>query len=70
MPKGLLRMALGWMMIGDGLAALFAPSAYMRRWQVGNGFIDDLLEYFAENPRVTRSVAVAEIVAGVTLLSK
>jgi hypothetical protein len=63
-------MALGWMMIGDGLAAFFAPSAYMRRWQVGEGFIDDLLEYFVQNPGVTRGVAAAEIAAGVTLLTK
>jgi hypothetical protein len=66
MPKGILRLTLGWMMIGDGLAAFFAPEAYMRRWQVGDGFIDDLLEYFVQNPSVTRGVAIAEVVAGVT----
>lgn len=70
MPKGLLRMAIGWMLVGDGMAALFAPAAYMRRWQIGEGFIDDLLEFFAENPGVTRGIAAAEVVAGVTLLLK
>lgn len=63
-------MALGWMLVGDGLAAFFAPSSYIRRWQVGNGFIDDLLEYFIENPGVTRGVAAGEVIAGVALLVK
>lgn len=70
MPKGILRLALGWMMIGDGLAAFFAPAAYMRRWQVGSGFVDDLMEYFVQHPGVTRTVAASEVVAGLTLLVK
>lgn len=54
-------------MLADGIRAFLAPSACARRLEFGNPFIDDILEYFAENPGVVRSFSVAEITVGIWL---
>ena len=57
----------GIVLLADGASALSAPRRYLRNLQNGTPIIDDLLEFFAENPELTRKFATAEIVAGLWL---
>jgi hypothetical protein len=57
----------GIVLLADGATALAAPREYLRALQKGTPIIDDLLEFFAENPDLTRKFSVAEMVLGVWL---
>jgi hypothetical protein len=48
-------------MLIDGIRAFRAPAECARRLEFGNPFIDDVLEYFAENPDLARGFSIAEI---------
>jgi hypothetical protein len=52
-------------MIGDGLAGLIWPREYLRKLKVGPEPLNDVLEAFAERPRMTRALCVAEVALGV-----
>ncbi len=58
----------GLLLIGDGINALSAPREYLRQLQTGTPLIDDLLEFFAQQPELTREVSVAEIALGAWLV--
>lgn len=62
-----VRRSLGLLLIGDGIRALLAPQQYVRRLQGGTPLIDDILEYFAENRRLTLSFSITEIAIGLWL---
>jgi hypothetical protein len=62
-----VRRAVGAFMLADGIRAFLAPSACARRLEFGNPYIDDVLEYFAENPGLVRGFSVAEIAVGIWL---
>lgn len=64
-----IRRSLGILLVADGIRALAAPEAYARRLQTGTPLIDDLLEYFAENRRLTVSFSVAEMAMGLWLVA-
>ena len=59
-----LSRAFGLILLADGGAALVSPRQYLRQLQTGTPLIDDLLEYFAQNPELTRNLSLLEIVAG------
>jgi hypothetical protein len=44
-----------------------APQSYARNLQGGNPLIDDILDYFAENPRLMLRFSITEIVVGLWL---
>jgi hypothetical protein len=54
----------GIVLLVDGAAALSSPRAYLRSLEKGTPIIDDLLEFFAENPDLTRKFSILEIAAG------
>lgn len=58
---------LGLAMLADGAAALSAPRTYLRNLEKGTPIIDDLLEFFAENPDLTRKFAIVEVGLGLWL---
>lgn len=64
----LLTRSLGLMMVLDGVSALISPREYPRQLEIGLPVIDDVLEYFAERPELTRGVSVAEIALGAWLI--
>ena len=63
----LLSRILGVAMLADGIGALISPRDYPRRLQTGTPMIDDLLEFFAENPDMTRGFSIVEIAIGAWL---
>ena len=65
-----LRKTIGYLMVADGLAALIAPRDYIRKLEFGNSLVNDLLEYFAERPELTRGFSVSEIAIGLFLALK
>lgn len=58
---------LGIVLVADGAAALSSPRAYLQSLEKGTPIIDDLLEFFAENPDLTRKISVFEIGLGLWL---
>ncbi len=62
-----IRRSIGAFMLVDGIRAFLAPSACARRLEFGNPYIDDILEYFAENPGLIRGFSLTEMVIGVWL---
>lgn len=54
----------GLVLLADGAAALNSPRKYLRQLEKGTPIIDDLLEFFAQNPDLTRKFAIAEIATG------
>lgn len=58
---------LGIVMLADGATALSSPRAYLRSLEKGTPIIDDLLEFFAENPDLTRKFSIFEIGLGLWL---
>ena len=58
---------LGLVLIADGTMALSAPRSYLRSLEKGTPIIDDLLEFFAQNPELTRQFSMAEVIAGLWL---
>ncbi len=63
-----VRRSLGLLLLGDGIRALVAPQKYVRGLQRGSPMIDDMLEYLAENPRVTLSYSITEMAIGLWLV--
>lgn len=59
-----VRRSLGMLMLVDGALGLIFPSEYMRKLEFGIPLMDDILDYFAENPKLTQRVAIGEIVLG------
>ncbi len=62
-----VRRSLGALFLVDGLSAFLSPIEYPRKLECGAPMIDDMLDYFAENPEVTRRLAFAEIAIGLWL---
>lgn len=52
----------------DGVRGFLSPVEYPRRLQFGNALWDDIMDYFAENPDLTRKLSVAEAAVGAWLL--
>lgn len=52
-------------MLTDGIRAFLAPSECARRLEFGNPYIDDVLEYLAENPGLVRGFSITEIAIGI-----
>ena len=52
------------LLVFDGIRALLSPADYARSLQFGNPMADDILDYFAENPELTKRFAMGEIVLG------
>lgn len=61
------RRALGMLLLLDGTLALISPTEYLRKLELGNPLIDDVLDYLADNPTLTRRLSVGEIAIGVWL---
>lgn len=61
------RRTLGILLLVDGVLAFISPTQYPRVLQIGNPLIDDILDYLAENPTLTRRLSTAEIAAGLWL---
>lgn len=62
-----IRRSLGLLLLMDGMRAFVAPEQYARKLERGTPLVDDILEYFAENPRLTLSFSVTEIGLGLWL---
>lgn len=54
-------------MLVDGARAFLSPTEYPRSFQFGNPLIDDILDYFSENPALTRKFAAIEFALGLWL---
>ena len=65
----ILTRSLGLLLVLDGVSALIAPREYPRELEIGLPFIDDVLEYFAERPQLTRGVSMGEIAVGAWLIA-
>ena len=65
-----IRRSLGLMLLVDGIRAFRAPEIYARKLQRGTPLVDDILEYFAENPHLTVRFSLAEIALGLWLILK
>ena len=63
-----VRRSLGLILMIDGLRGCLSPVEYPRRLQFGNALWDDIMDYFAENPDLTRKLSVAEAAVGAWLL--
>jgi hypothetical protein len=63
-----VRRSIGFLLLADGIVALFTPSDYVRKLEFGNPLADDLLEYLAENPRLIRRLKLFEIALGIWLV--
>lgn len=63
-----VRRSIGLLMLIDGIRAFLAPVECARRLEFGNPMIDDILEYFAENPDLVRGFSTAEMVMAIWLV--
>ncbi len=63
-----VRRSLGLILMIDGVRGFLSPVEYPRRLQFGNALWDDIMDYFAENPDLTRKLSVAEAAVGAWLL--
>lgn len=62
-----LRRSIGVLLLVDGIRAFAAPAKYPRRFQSGSPLIDDILDYFAENPHLVRNFSIVEMTVGAWL---
>lgn len=62
-----VRRCIGLLLLIDATRGFLAPSEYPRRLQFGSPLMDDILDYFAENPDLTRKFSIAEAVLGLWL---
>ncbi len=67
--RGIQRWT-GLVMVGDGLAGLIWPREYLRKLEVGPKVINDLLETFAERPRLTRALCAIEVGLGAWIFTR
>lgn len=58
------------LMVGDGLLSLINPKRHCLLWETGPKAWRDLADEFAEHPKVTRGLGLAEMAAGVWLASE
>ncbi len=63
-----VRRSIGLLLLLDGIRAFLAPTEHPRRLEFGPPLIDDILEYFAENPELTRKLSVGEVALGLWLI--
>jgi hypothetical protein len=61
-----ITRAVGVVLLVDGISALIAPTN-LRKLETGAPLIDDLLDYCAENPDITRGFALLEASLGAWL---
>jgi hypothetical protein len=59
----------GLVLVGDGFAGLIWPREYLRKLKVGPKPLNEVLEAFAERPRLTRWLCAAEIAFGVWIFA-
>ena len=59
-----VRRSIGVLLMIDAMRAMLSPAEYARSLQFGNPLMDDILDYFAENPELTKRFAIGEIVLG------
>lgn len=59
--------SVGMVMIGDGVLGMLRPSQHCLLWRGGPRWWRDTIDWFAAHPAFTRSVAAAEVAAGVWL---
>jgi hypothetical protein len=62
-----ITRAVGVVLLVDGISALISPTNYLRKLETGTPLIDDLLDYCAENPDITRGFALLEASLGAWL---
>jgi hypothetical protein len=62
-----VRRSMGLLLLIDAGRAFLSPGEYPRRLQIGSPLIDDILDYFAENPELTRKVSIVEAALGLWL---
>ena len=62
-----IRRSIGMLLLFDGIRSFISPTGYPRKLEFGSPMIDDILDYFAEHPELTRKLSLAEIVTGVWL---
>jgi hypothetical protein len=62
------RRALGALLLLDGGLAFVSPEKYPRVLQIGNPLIDDILDYLADNPTLTRQLSLGEMAIGIWLV--
>ena len=55
------------LLLVDGTLAFTYPTKYLRKLEIGNPLIDDVLDYLADNPKLTRQLSVGEIAIGLWL---
>ncbi len=63
-----VRRSIGLLLLFDGAGGFLSPTEYPRRLQFGPPLFDDILDYFAENPNLTRKLSLAEIALGLWLI--
>ena len=59
-----VRRLSGLFLLYDGFRVLVSPTAYTREWETGILTLDDMLEYLAERPDLTRKLSIVEIAVG------
>jgi hypothetical protein len=58
------------MMIGDGLLGSVGPARHCRLWQRGPAPWKRMVSYFAQHPKLTRAIGLAETGAGFWLATR
>lgn len=61
------RRTLGVLLLVDGTLAFLSPTKYPRVLEIGNPLIDDILDYLADNPTLTKRLSIGEIALGLWL---
>jgi hypothetical protein len=57
-------------MVCDGLAGLIWPREYLRKLKIGPEPVNDLLEAFAERPKLTRALCAVEVGLGAWIFTR
>jgi hypothetical protein len=60
----------GILLVGDGVIGALRPERHARLWLAGPRVWREAMEPFAERPRLTRAVGVAEIALGLWLAAR
>jgi hypothetical protein len=60
----------GLVMVCDGLAGLIWPREYLRKLKIGPEPVNDLLEAFAERPKLTRALCAVEVGLGAWIFTR
>jgi hypothetical protein len=62
-----LRRSFGLLLLADGARAVISPFGHTRKFQLGSPLLDDILDYVADNPELTRKVGIGELALGLWL---